>query len=251
MSVRQPIVLLVLVGALVAGRAYGQNVSQRGFADVRLDAFAEKAPNDSTQAVGEFLLREELFAKPRPWLRLAVGADLRLNSHDQVEDDWRVDVSDRGVKRPRVSLRRATATIVYRKLTLDVGKQFIRWGKVDILNPTDRFAPRDYLNVVDTEFLPVTGARATAQATAQDSFEVVWLPRFTPSRIPLLDQRWTALPAEAPLVRIVDGGAVLPAGSQTGLRWSHVGNRAEYSLSFFDGFNHLPDIDESVKTEHA
>jgi hypothetical protein len=146
-----------------------------------------------------------------------------------------------------VSLRRATATIVYRKLTLDVGKQFIRWGRADIFNPTDRFAPRDYLNVVDTEFLPVTGVRASAQATEQDSFEVVWLPRFTPSRIPLLNQRWTAVPAEAPLVQIVDAGAVLPAGSQAGVRWSHVGGRVEYSLSFFDGFNHLPSIDESVK----
>ena len=134
--------------------------------------FAQKAPNDSTQAVGDVLLREELFAKPLPWLQFAVGADLRLNSHDQVEDEWRVDVSDRGVRRPRLSLRRATATIAYRKLTLDVGKQFIRWGKTDILNPTDRFAPRDYLNVVDTEFLPVTGVRASVQATDQDSFEV-------------------------------------------------------------------------------
>ena len=126
-----------------------------------------------------------------PWLQFSAGADLRLNSHDQVEDEWRLDLSDRGIRRPRLSLRRATATIAYRKLTVDLGKQFIRWGKTDILNPTDHFAPRDYLNVVDTEFLPVTGGRASLQATGQDSLEVVWLPRFTPSRIPLLDQRWT------------------------------------------------------------
>jgi len=241
------IAILILVGALQADRANGQAISQRGFAEAAAQLFPDKTPNDPTWAVSDVLVREELFAKPVAWVQFAVGADLRLNSHNQVEDEWRVDVSDRGVRRPRLSLRRATATIAFRKLTLDVGKQFIRWGKADIVNPTDHFAPRDYLNVVDTEFLPVTGGRATLQATPQDSLELVWLPRFTPSRIPLLNQRWTAVPPDPPLVQIVDAGAVLPTKSQSGLRWSHVGNRVEYSLSFFDGVNHLPNIDQSVK----
>src|SRR4029077_11131227 len=44
-------------------------------------------------------------------------------------------------------------------------------------------------------------------------------------------------------------GAVFPTTSQSGLRWSHVGNRVEYSLSFFDGVNHLPNIDPSLKPD--
>ena len=71
----------------------------------------------------------------------------------------------------------------------------------------------------------MTGVRASAQATDRDSFELVWVPRFTPSRMPLLDQRWTAVPAGPPLLQIVDAGAVLPTGSQAGVRWSHVGDR--------------------------
>ena len=35
---------------------------------------------------------------------------------------------------------------------------------------------------------------------------------------------------------------MFPAGSQTGVRWSRVADRVEYSISFFDGFNHLPNI---------
>ena len=50
------------------------------------------------------------------------------------------------------------------------------------------------------------------------------MPRFTPSRMPLLDQRWTAVPPDAPQFQIVDAGAVLPTGSQTGVRWSHIGD---------------------------
>jgi hypothetical protein len=239
--------LLVLGTTLFSAPGFGQVVSQRGFAEVDAQFFAQPAPGDSTQAVTDVLVREELFAKPRPWLQFAVGGDLRLNSHEQVEDDWRVDFSDRGARRPRLALRRATATLAYHRVTLDIGKQFIRWGRTDILNPTDHFAPRDYLNVVNTEFLAVTGVRTAVQVTGADSFEVVWLPRFTPSRTPLLGQRWTPVPATGPLVQIIDAGAVLPTPAQTGVRWSHVGARVEYSGSFFDGVNHLPNIDESVK----
>ena len=63
------------------------------------------------------------------------------------------------------------------------GKQFIRWGKADILNPTDRFAPRDYLNVVDNDFLAITAARVT-YGTQSDTFDLVFAPRLTPSRVP-------------------------------------------------------------------
>src|SRR5262249_38752840 len=105
--------------------------------------------------------------------------------------------------------------------------------------PTDRFAPRDFLDVVNSEFIAVTGARLTWQARAE-TFEVAWVPVFTPSRMPLLDQRWTVQPA--PGVTLVDAGAVYPGRYQAGLRWSRMGSGIEYSLTFFDGFNHLPSI---------
>ena len=125
--------------------------------------------------------------------------------------------------------------------TLDVGKQFIRWGRADILNPTDRFAPRDYMNVIDTDVLPVLGVRPSVQI-GQETFEFVWVPRMTPSRLPLFDQRWTVLPAALQGVPIVDGGSDIPRGSEYGARWNHAGERFEASLSYFDGFNHLPNI---------
>jgi hypothetical protein len=251
MIVCRRIVFALAIVALGSAEASGQLISQRGFAEVIGAAFGQQTPNDSTRAVGDVLLREEVFAKPLSWLQLAVGADARANTHSQVSEDWKPDLADRGVRRPPLSLRRAAATVAYRGFTVDIGKQFIRWGKADILNPTDRFAPRDYLTVVDTEFLPVTGVRASFQATEADAIEAVWVPRFTPSRLPLLNQRWTAVPATAPVLRVVDEGAEIPAGSQSGLRWSHVGDHAEYSLSWFDGFNHLPTIGESVKVTAA
>ena len=235
--------IAVLIACLFAGSrpAAAQALTQRGFIEGTAFLFPQTAPNDSTRAVGDFLAREEVFVKPAPWIQFAGGVDLRANSHDQVDDRWRLDLDDRGVRRPRASLRRATATLTHGPLTIDAGKQFIRWGKADIINPTDRFAPRDFINVVDTEFLAVTGVRAVALHGAE-TFELVWVPRLTPSRIPLLDQRWTAVPAEAASIPLVDVGSVLPAGASTGLRWGHAGVGFEYSLSFFNGFNYLPNI---------
>jgi hypothetical protein len=223
-----------------------QTVSQRGFIDGSVVFFPQKAPNDPVRGIADLLAREEVFLKPRTWLQFGAGVDVRANSHDQVEDSWRVDFSDRGTLRPRVAIRRLSATFTRGPLTIDAGKQFIRWGKTDILNPTDRFAPRDFLNVVDTEFIGATGVRGVVQA-GDETFEAVWLPRFTPSRVALIDQRWTVVPAEAADVPLVDGGAIFPDGSQTGVRWGHTGAGFEYSLSFFNGFNHLPNIDVTVR----
>jgi hypothetical protein len=159
-----------------------------------------------------------------------------------VDPSWRLDFADRTTARPRLSVRRLMVTFTHRALTVDVGKQFIRWGKTDIVTPTDWMAPRDFLNVFENEFLGVTGVRASVRAGAE-TFEAAWTPRMTPSRIPLLDQRWTAVPPESAQVPIVDVTGQLPAGSQVGFRWSHLGRAFESAVSFFDGFNHLPNVD--------
>ena len=143
--------------------AAGQSLSQRGFAEGRLFLFPQPAPNDPVRAIGDALVREEVFVKAAPWIQFAGGVDLRAGSHDEVDECWTIDASDRGLRRPRISVRRVSATMTRAWLTVDVGKQFIRWGKTDIVAPTDRFAPRDFLNVVDSDFIAVTGARAAVQ----------------------------------------------------------------------------------------
>jgi hypothetical protein len=227
-----------------AGGSGTAPISQRGYFEGRGLGFPQKASNDSTRLIGDGLFREEVFAKPARWLQLAAGIDLRANSHDQVEDKWRLDFDDRGVLRPRAAVHRLSAAVTTNHLTVDLGKQFIRWGRADILSPTDRFAPRDYVNVIGTEFLPVLGARAST-VWGSETFEVVWLPRMTPSRLPLLDQRWTVAPPAAAGFVLTDAGAVFPKKSEQGVRWSHAG-RFEMGLSFFDGFNHLPDLTGTV-----
>jgi len=256
---RQPIACVFAALLLFASAAPGsaQALSQRGFGDLRMTLFPQETPTDRVHAIADAVVREEVFAKPAVWLQFAAGVDLRQNTHDQVEQ--RVDFRDRRALRPAASVRRLAATLARGPLTVDVGKQFIRWGKADIVTPTDRFAPRDFLNVIDTELIGVTGARAVFQRAAH-TLDAVWT-LFTPSRIPLLGQRW-AVPHTVPgtVPHTVPGtvpqtvcgtvsetvcgtGAAIPDGSQVGIRYGHVASRGEYSVMIFNGFNHLPNIE--------
>jgi len=232
---------------LVAGHgavspAAAQTFTSRGFVDGRLFLYPQSAPNDPTHEVGEALIRYEPSWKPESWLRVNVAFDARIDTHGQVERRWFLDWQDRGVERPPFSLRRFSAVLSHGPLTVEVGKQFIRWGKADVLNPTDRFAPRDFLSVVDNDFLGVIGVRFTFESGG-NTLDAVWVPRFTPSRLPLFDQRWTVFPTEAAAIPVSDAGSALPRGSQAGVRWNRSGPGYEFSLSVYDGFNHLPLVD--------
>jgi hypothetical protein len=226
----------------IEGCALAQTLTQRGFVEMRTMIFPLDTPIDGQHIVIDLVGREEAFVTPAPWIQLAAGVDVRGNSHDQVADSWRPDFSDRGLLRPPLSIRRLSATLSQGAVTLDVGRQFIRWGKTDIVTPTDRFAPRDFLNVVDSEFLGVTGARVAVQQRA-DAVEVAWVPVFTPSRIPLLNQRWSPVPLAVASGELQQAAADFPGRSQAGVRWGHTGRGYEFDFSLFDGFNHLPDVE--------
>ena len=226
-----------------------QNFEQRGFFENHALLYPQTAPNDGGYLVNETLLRWDASVKAGSWFKLSGSFQAQADSHRQTERGWRLDGDDRSIQIPAFSLRQLSATLHKGKVTAEIGRQFIRWGKTDILIPTDRFAPRDYLSsVVDSDFLGVTAARLTISG-ASDSLDLVWQPWFTPSRTPLLNQRWTVLPPQASGVPIVDAGARYPGGSQYGARWNHIGSGYEYSLCFFDGYNNLPSLDVKLDAD--
>lgn len=242
----------IIVGWLVVwtAGANAQTVSQRGFVEGREFVFPQAASNDPEHRVGDLLARDEVFIQPAEWFQIAAGIDFRANSHGQVEDEWRLDFDDRGLRRPKLATRRLSATFKAGGLSVEVGKQYIRWARVDVLNPLDRFAPRDFMNVIDTEFLPVTAARAIFEM-GTETVDAVWVPWLTPSRLPLPNQRWAALPSglHAAGLPAVEASAEIPNDAQFGFRWSHAGQQLEVGASYFDGFNHLPSVETRVRPE--
>jgi hypothetical protein len=215
-----------------------QDFTQRGFWETRGFLFPQTAPNDSAHVVADSLFRYEASKALLPGLRVAGAFDARTDTHQQTEREFRIDFGDRSIRRPALSVRRLSLVYNRGKWTAEVGKQFVRWGKADILNPTDRFAPRDFLNVVDNDFLPITAARLTYES-GSNTVDVVAQPFFTPSRTPLLNQRWTVLP-DTQGIRLVDAGALYPGGTQYGARFNHIGKLYEASVSYSNGHNHLP-----------
>jgi hypothetical protein len=221
---------------LIAAVAAAQDFTQRGFLETTGLLFPQEAPNDSGQVTAEALFRYEAFYKLTPSFRLAGGLDARADTHLETEREFGLSWWDRSRRRPALAVRRLSAVYTRGKLTVEAGKQFVRWGKTDVLNPTDRFAPRDFLNVVDTDFLAITAGRVT-YGTQSNTIDVVASPCLTPSRVPLLNQRWAVLPNGIP---ITEQSPDFPGGPQFGARWNHIGAAAEYSLSFYNGYDHLP-----------
>jgi hypothetical protein len=221
---------------LCAVAAPAQTFTQRGFLETTALIFPQSAANDSSHLTAEALFRYEAFFKLTPNFRLAGGIDARTDTHLETERELGLSWWDRSRRRPAFAVRRLSATYSRGKLTVEAGKQFVRWGKTDVLNPTDRFAPRDFVNVVDNDFLGITAARVT-YGTQANTIDVVASPRLTPSRVPLLGQRWAVLPTEIP---VAEQSPEFPGGSQFGARWNHIGATAEYSLSFYNGYDHLP-----------
>ncbi len=221
---------------LFAAVAAAQDYSQRGFFETTGLVFPQTAPGDSSHAVGEWLLRYEASYKLAPGLKLSGGLDARADTHRETEREFGLSWWDRERRRPMLAVRRLSAIYSRGRLTVEAGKQFVRWGKTDVLNPTDRFAPRDFVNVIDNDFLAITAGRLT-YGTQANTVDIVFAPRLTPSRVPLLNQRWAVLPPGLPIVEVAPR---FPGGPQFGARWNHIGKAAEYSLSFYNGHDHLP-----------
>jgi hypothetical protein len=215
-----------------------QTFNQQGYLETMLTVYPQTAPNDSGQFIDSWVLDWEPSVKWSDW-RFNAGFDAQFDSHRMAQRTPAVSYLDRETQRPAFDVTRLSVSWGHGPVTIEIGKQFVRWGKTDILNPTDHLAPRDYLTVIDANVLAVTAARLTI-ASQSDSLDLVYSPFLTPSRIPLLNQRWVVVPEEAQGFPLIDGGADYPGGGQYGARWNHMARYLEYSFSYFHGFNNLP-----------
>ncbi|HSR07288.1 MAG TPA: hypothetical protein VLM42_09070, partial [Bryobacteraceae bacterium] len=125
-----------------------QNFEQRGFIENQTLFYPQTAPNDSAQVIDQAAIRWEASYKLTPWLKLNGSLDALADTHQQVNRSASLNLDDRTIQRPALSLREFSATIHKGKVTAEIGRQIIRWGKTGILTPTDRFAPKDYLSSV-------------------------------------------------------------------------------------------------------
>lgn len=237
--------LLVMFASAVGLTVHAQGFSQRGFVEMTGNIYPQIVPDDRAHGIGEVRFRYEPKWQPRAWLTFTASTEGRVDTHHQDARSLHIDWKDRSWQRPALSVRQLSAVLSRDNLTFSAGKQFIRWGETDFLNPTDRFAPKDLLTIVDQDVLPVTAARLT-YTIGDNTLNFVWQPFFTPGRIPLMNQRWTFVPEAFSQFDVVDLGSKFPGRSSFGARWSRTSAGYEWSLSYYDGFNYLPSFNSNI-----
>src|SRR6188768_12508 len=134
---RASILVAVVALGLAWPRSAAAQYSYRGFVDAGLTWYPREAPNDDTHLVGDVQARFEPSIEVRPWLSFLGSFEARVDTDDQVGTGgvyW-----DRTLQRPGVAVRTLTAALRRGPLSVDVGKQFVRWGTSDIISPTDYF----------------------------------------------------------------------------------------------------------------
>ena len=134
------------------------------------------------------------------------------------------------------ALREAYVDLRPGLIDLRIGKQIIRWGRADRVNPTDTLTPRDFTLLVPEEGdqrAGTTGISGTAHV-AGFSITGVVLPTFSPHVIPIRRPP----PGSTLRERTPDDPVI-----QGGVKVERTGERVDWSLSYYDGYDLFPDLE--------
>jgi hypothetical protein len=132
------------------------------------------------------------------------------------------------------TVREAYADMVLGAFEVRAGKRIIVWGRADAVNPTDNLTPRDYTLLVSDDADQRFGVYCAELAWHRGTLTVTgtWLPGFQPSVVPL--PATLAFREQAP--RWVD------SEQQAAVKVEQSGERVDWSLSYFDGYDRAPDL---------
>ena len=139
--------------------------------------------------------------------------------NDNYSSSYIDEFENKGARRLSFDLEEYYAEFNFSSFDLKVGKQIFSWGKADGFNPTDNLNPRDYVDLfVEEEKIGVPAINLLYYWN-DFTFDLIFIPTYTPTRLPLLNSRHSFLDPEAPTVV---NGRELPAdtlsSSQTGIR---------------------------------
>ena len=160
--------------------------------------------------------------------------------NDNYSSSYIDEFENKGARRLSFDLEEYYAEFNFSSFDLKVGKQIFSWGKADGFNPTDNLNPRDYVDLfVEEEKIGVPAINLLYYWN-DFTFDLIFIPTYTPTRLPLLNSRHSFLDPEAPTVV---NGRELPAdtlsSSQTGIRISRHISGWDLSASYYDGYDDL------------
>jgi hypothetical protein len=117
---------------------------------------------------------------------------------------------------------------------LAVGRQLVVWGRADSVNPTDVLTARDFTLLTPLDEDQKTGVGMMRTTWNRDALRLsaLWLPEFRASVLPLPPAPGVSFVARDPA----------DAARQWALRAERSGDRVDWSVSWFDGFERQPDL---------
>ncbi len=135
-----------------------------------------------------------------------------------------------------IGLREAYMDIYFDNMDLRVGKQQIIWGKADGVFITDIVSPKDLTEFLLRDFdeirIGVTSLKADYYRGNQ-TFELVWIPTFTPTLMPDETSIWSRFP-EFDEAYVLDRSKVKVPGrlgnSETFIKYSGMSSSLDYEL---------------------
>jgi len=169
----------------------------------------------------------ELWLKAAP--RIGENTALRLEA-------WKRNSGEKSAARTQSLVREAYVDFSSGAADFRIGKQIIAWGKADQLNPTDNLSPRDNTLFVaesdDQRFGTVAakGSYNFADALSGVVVTAIWLTRFRPNIQPI---------ASPTGVTVIES---IPGGDQYAFKLEQSGQAADWSISYFHGYDLNPDL---------
>jgi hypothetical protein len=195
----------------------------------------------------------------------SMRALLEADTHREISRTHLYDDEDRELRRSILRFEELSLKLDFGAVDLELGRQQLAWGRTDVVSPTDNLTPRDWIDPLDEQRLSPWALRANFEKSRWNA-ELVAIPRFTPSRLPLLGGRWfdtgqtsIANPlypsmGKRRLELVYDWDATVPfppttwSNVQEAVRGGRRGERIEWSLSYFRGFDDAPYVAARHKT---
>ena len=183
------------------------------------------------------------------------GDALNLNFSPRIRFDdvrWANGVIDelneRNKDRFILNIDEAYLTYSMDKLDISIGKKIYAWGTGDVFNPTDNINPIELTDIPTAEKIGVPSISLDYAAGAFD-VQLIFVPLFSPSRLPQEDNRWIGDLSETSAnfgnLNVVRSSRELPANtlenSQFAVRMtsSNLINGWDLSLSYYDGIDSI------------
>lgn len=128
---------------------------------------------------------------------------------------------------------------------LRVGQQIVSWGKSDVINPTDFLSAKDYTVLNPDEEVRRKGASminvawTPSEGASPFTFNAVWIPILNESRLLFPASR---ISSSVTGVSTVNKPTPTMNNSESAFKISYAGQEWDASLSYYQGYNHLPII---------